>query len=54
MAVNKNYSSLDRKIFNNWNDIKKLIALENKLLTKLDYLENRINEMWKRISEITE
>jgi len=44
--INKNYNKTDRKIYNNWEDVKKLIALENELLKRLSILEKKIESLW--------
>lgn len=46
MNIDKSYQH-PHKIKTNWKDIQKLIALENELLEKLKYLENKLDRLWK-------
>ena len=47
----KNYKE-SNKIQNNWEDISKLIALENELLERIDYLENKLNRLWNLTNKL--
>lgn len=47
----KNYQQ-PHKIKNNWDDISKLIALENQLLEKITYLEEKLNRLWTLVNNL--
>jgi len=47
--INKNYSATDHKMLENWKDIQKLIALENRLLERLDEIEAKLERLWTAI-----
>lgn len=47
----KNYQE-SNKIKNNWEDVSKLIALENQLLKKIEYLENKLNRLWTLVNNL--
>lgn len=42
----KNYQE-PHKIKNNWEGISKLITLETQLLEKIEYLEKKLDRLWK-------
>ena len=47
--INKNYD-IPNKIKNNWEDVSKLIALENQLIEKIKYLEDKVNRLWQNVN----
>lgn len=50
----KTYNQVDNKLFNNWQDVKYLIALHNRLLEKIKELDQKVDRAWTSINNITE
>lgn len=44
--IEKNYNQLTHKLQTNFEDTKRLIALHNELLKKIDELNKRVEELW--------
>lgn len=52
MAQRKNYNQLHHKILHNWNDILKLIAIEEEILERLNNLEAMSETINKNLTKI--
>ena len=54
MEKRKPYDSSKGKIRSNWEDISKLIALEEELMRRIEDLENKIANLSKIVTDKTE
>lgn len=52
MSQSKDYNRTPHKIQSEWQDILKLIALEEQLITRLDKLEQAVNHLWQVVSKM--
>lgn len=53
MEKRKDYTSSEHKIHMNWDDISKLIALEEELIKRIESLEGMVNRLWKLVADKT-
>ena len=53
-SVRKNYYQIKNKLKTNFEDIKYLISLHNRILDELDVIENRIDRLWSAVDSIYE
>jgi len=41
----------NHKIRTMWDDVKKLISMEEELFRRLDVLESSVNRLWKKVAD---